>query len=457
MPSKAHSIWFACLESQPFDLNPLFWAQETNCLLNSKDLLIVRPTNTTTHCIMRLKKPRRSGVRTLFPSISEGCNYTEKPGNDLFEPTFKAFLQGSVHGIYMYRQDGDRWLVQYPNLVILPFDPTCAIKYSSAPGTDLTAALNTMQPLPSENQQPWLSQPNVGVPVQPSQKNGTSDSVCDKEIAMNKDVSSCDHPEPMKWNGCPMAWIREELIEKRKPKVDYNPKLLRPGKVLESNPRRWNKAEIKYPTQLKINFKTVKGSARGCLSRHRGGKTLKIVEIQDSDVNMDEPSTESTIPATTESVSRKLSFASCAKCAARNVFGRPSKKQLKCTCGGYSEETTSSQTVLNNSTRVSISDVLLVDMKSLQAPALSKEAQDTLNLLAQYKLNRLARLSGPPPPRLISPRELSLFCRINGYPFDEPETNALNSEDPTSLSTIEAYQNILELSDAWIGMSDHHT
>jgi hypothetical protein len=113
--------------------------------------------------------------------------------------------------------------------------------------------------------------------------------------------------------------------------------------------------------------------------------------------------------------------------------------------------------VLNNSTRVSISDVLLVDMKSLQAPALSKEAQDTLNLLAQYKLNRLARLSGPPPPRLISPQELSLFCRINGYPFDEPETNALNSEDPTSLSTIEAYQNILELSDAWIGMSDHHT
>lgn len=171
MPSKAHSIWFACLESQPFDLNPLFWAQETNCLPHSKDLLIVRPTNTTTHCIMRLKNPRRSGVRTLFPSISEGCNYTEKPGNDLFEPTFKAFLQGRVHGIYMYRHRAS-WLVQYPNLVILPFNPTCAIKYSSAPGTDLTAALNTMQPLPSENQQPLLSQPNVGVPNQPSQKNG---------------------------------------------------------------------------------------------------------------------------------------------------------------------------------------------------------------------------------------------------------------------------------------------
>ena len=132
MPSKAHSIWFACLESQPFDLNPLFWAQETNCLLHSKDLLIVRPTNTTTHCIMRLKNPRRSGVRTLFPSISEGCNYTEKPGNDLFEPTFKAFLQGRVHGIYMYRHRAS-WLVQYPNLVILPFNPTCAIKYFSAP------------------------------------------------------------------------------------------------------------------------------------------------------------------------------------------------------------------------------------------------------------------------------------------------------------------------------------
>ena len=115
MPSKAHSIWFACLESQPFDLNPLFWAQETNCLLHSKDLLIVRPTNTTTHCIMRLKNPRRSGVRTLFPSISEGCNYTEKPGNDLFEPTFKAFLQGRVHGIYMYRHRAS-WLSNTPIL-----------------------------------------------------------------------------------------------------------------------------------------------------------------------------------------------------------------------------------------------------------------------------------------------------------------------------------------------------
>jgi hypothetical protein len=78
-------------------------------------------------------------------------------------------------------------------------------------------------------------------------------------------------------------------------------------------------------------------------------------------------------------------------------------------------------------------------------------------LLAQYKLNRLARLSRPPLPRQISPRELSLFCRINCYPFYEPDTNALNSEDPTSLSTIEAYQNVLESSYPWIGMSDHHT
>jgi hypothetical protein len=393
---------------------------------------------------MKLTK-RRSGVRPLFPSISEGCNYTEKPGKDLFEPTLKALLQGSVHGIYMYRKtkaDETSWLVQYPNLVILTFDPRCAIKYSSAPGNDFTAALNTIQPLPSENQQPLLSQPNVGVPV------------CNKEIAVSKDVSICDLHEPTKWNGCPMAWIREELFQKQRPKVDHKNNILRPGRVLEHNPRRWSKAESKHPTPLRMSFKTVKGSARGCLSRHRGGKTLKIVEIHDSDVNMDEPSTESTTPATTESVSRKLSFASCAKCAAHKVFGRPSKKQLKCTCGG-SEEATSSQTVLNNSTRDTISDVL--DMKSLQAPALSKQAQDTMNLLAQYKLNRLARLSRPPLPRQISPRELSLFCRINCYPFYEPDTNALNSEDPTSLSTIEAYQNVLESSYPWIGMSDHHT
>ena len=221
MPSPAHSIWFAGLESQPFHLNPLFWAQETKCLLNSKDLLIVRETNTRTHCIMKLTK-RRSGVRPLFPSISEGCNYTEKPGKDLFEPTLKALLQGSVHGIYMYRKtkaDETSWLVQYPNLVILTFDPRCAIKYSSAPGNDFTAALNTIQPLPSENQQPLLSQPNVGVPV------------CNKEIAVSKDVSICDLHEPTKWNGCPMAWIREELFQKQRPKVDHKNNILRRGFV----------------------------------------------------------------------------------------------------------------------------------------------------------------------------------------------------------------------------------